>query len=124
MKQYIIFRKDIIADDMPLGKIMGQACHASVSAFELSDNDSILRWKETGETKIILCVKSEIQLENLYQKILSLNLPVSKIIDEGRTVFKNPTFTCLGIGPIENEDLEKITKKLRLLCWIHKIIPV
>lgn len=116
MKQFIIFRKDLLSVDIPLGKLMGQACHASVSAFTLSDENSIRLWKENGEAKIILAVKGEIQLENIYQKIKALDLPVVKVVDQARTVFSSPTFTCIGIGPIDNEELSKITKKLQLLC--------
>lgn len=114
LKQYIIVRKDIL-DIAPIGKMMSQAGHAAVGAFELAAADDILDWKEHGETKITLSVKGEIQLLNIIKKLEDANIPFSKIVDAGRTVFDAPTLTCVGVGPIEHDKLYDITRKLQLL---------
>ena len=40
---------------------------------------------------------------------------VSLVTDAGFTVFKEPTITCLGIGPIKEDDIGEDLKSLKLL---------
>jgi peptidyl-tRNA hydrolase len=114
MKQFIIIRKDLI-DIAPIGKMMSQACHASVGACRLVSTSDLTDWQSTGETKITLSVKNEFQILKIIDKLNEANIPHSKIIDEGRTVFDGPTLTCVGVGPMDHNTLNEITKKLQLL---------
>ena len=72
-------------------------------------------WLEGGQTKICLQIHSEEELLELHQKALSANLEANFITDAGRTEFNGvPTKTCLAIGPNKAEDIDKITKHLKL----------
>lgn len=131
-KQVIVIRKDL---NMPSGKLGAQIAHASEKAIfdmfkskttnnktvltlELDDNNkkdlAIKLWLSNRFTKVIVYVKSEEKLKEVYQKALNKNLPCSLIQDAGFTFFQEPTYTTVGIGPCFPEDFIGITDKLQL----------
>lgn len=138
-KQVILMRTDL---KMGPGKMVAQGGHASLSAL-LSypksfgcwdDNDPSLlnvefwaspedkvggpvqAWLTGSFVKVCLGVGSEEELEELLAKARNAGLLSSRIVDEGRTVFNGtPTLTCGAIGPAWVEDIDAITKHLRLL---------
>lgn len=71
----------------------------------------------TGEfTKIVLQVNSEEELLKLHADALTCNLPCSLIQDNGHTVFNGvKTYTTCAIGPAYPEEIDQITKHLKLL---------
>ena len=122
VKQVIVIRKDL---KMPPGKLAAQVAHASLGAFIDSGNrenyDLIIPitgpnkiWLDVEFTKICLMVNSEKELLDINKSLLYKNIPKSLVRDAGHTVFKEPTYTCLGIGPWHSEDLDKITGHLKL----------
>ena len=112
---------------MPSGKLAAQVAHASLGAFLASGTINQRRvlilkdevnkpWLEEEFTKICLMVDSEEELLRIYE-IVKANLtgiPHALIKDAGHTVFKDPTITCLGIGPWYSEVLDSFTGKLKL----------
>ena len=128
-KQVIVIRKDL---NMSAGKLAAQVAHASLGAFfqsaerRLSCVDNSIRslsiYKDTAcdewvngiFTKIIVYVKSEEALFNVYKKAREKGLPCALIKDAGLTEFSEPTNTCLGIGPCYPKEFEGVTNKLRL----------
>jgi len=72
-------------------------------------------WLNGIFTKIVVGCNSEEELLELHEKAKKTNLPVSLVIDAGRTEFKEPTKTCIAIGPAESEKIDKITGHLKLL---------
>jgi len=84
-------------------------------SLNIKKNSDLSIWLEKSFAKIILYVKSEESLLNLYKKLKDNNIVCELILDEGRTVFKKPTYTCLGIEPLEKEKLKPYLKRLRLL---------
>lgn len=130
IKQLIIVRKDL---EMPVGKLAAQVSHASLLSFlnsldkksrETEKNQEIYildksnysyNWIHGSFAKVVLGVKNESQLLK-YKKIAEENgIPFALIIDEGRTCFDgDPTITCLGVGPYDNDTLDKFFKRLRL----------
>ena len=131
-KQVIVVRKDLV---MPKGKMGAQIAHASLGPitqlFHINETDdeieltikinkhnktemAIYNWITNRFTKVVLYVKNEKQLLDVYNKAKDKNLPCSLIEDAGFTVFNEPTKTCLGIGPCYQEDLIGITDKLQL----------
>lgn len=102
---------------MPAGKAIAQGAHASVRAalISMSKSGSTYReWMQSGETKIVLAVKSETELARVLEKAKDAGLTTSLIQDEGRTVFTEPTFTAGAIGPADGKEIDKVTKRLRL----------
>lgn len=133
IKQLIVVRKDL---EMPVGKLAAQVSHASLLSFLnsldktdeknenaeknketyiLDKNNYSYDWIHGSFTKVVLGVKNESQLLK-YKKIAEENgIPFALITDEGRTCFdREPTITCLGVGPYDNDILDKFFKRLRL----------
>jgi PTH2 family peptidyl-tRNA hydrolase len=112
MKQVIVVREDL---GMPEGKLAAQVAHASVECVLKSDQKLVQAWKKEGMTKIVLGVKDKQHL------MLKMNLAKTKkvvcalIEDAGRTFFKEPTVTCLGIGPDTDEKIDEVTSNLKVL---------
>lgn len=132
-KQIIVIRKDL---GMRKGKMISQACHASLGAlltmcskneypddrfkYTLSfEKDSVLdKWLNGIFTKICLYVNSEDELKTLYNSIKnnSPEIPCVLIEDNGLTEFHGvKTATCIGIGPYWSEEIDVYTKDLPLL---------
>ena len=112
MKQVILVRNDL---KMPKGKLSAQVSHSSVEAVLKSDKDNVKEWRKEGMMKIILRVDSEKELLKYNQEAKDSGLITSLITDAGKTFFKEPTRTCLAIGPDKDEKIDKITGKLKLI---------
>ena len=112
MKQVILVRIDL---KMPKGKLSAQTAHASVEATLKSSKSLIDKWKDKGMKKIILKVNNKEELLSYKRKADKLNLTNALIKDAGKTFFSRPTITCLGIGPDENDKVDKLTKSLKIL---------
>ena len=103
---------------MGKGKLAGQVAHASLSAAEEAmdkRSDWFEEWKDGGQAKIVLKVQTEETLHELYRKARAARLPAALIADRGLTQLEPGTITCLGIGPGPDDELDRITGKLKLL---------
>lgn len=141
VKQIIVVREDL---NMSRGKIASQVAHASMKVlvdamqpivcgtfkadytaeyFNMMDgrflpleDPELKAWLEGSFTKIVVYVKSEEKLMNLYNKVKDAGLRVSLIIDNGTTEFGGvKTKTCIAIGPHAAERIDPFTKKYPLL---------
>jgi PTH2 family peptidyl-tRNA hydrolase len=115
MKQAIVVRSDI---QMGKGKVAAQVAHASLAAAEEAASRRPAwydEWKAEGQAKIVLKVSSESELQELFRKAKSAKLPSALIQDRGLTQLEPGTVTCLGIGPGPDDELDRITGKLKLL---------
>jgi len=132
-KQVIVIRKDL---NMSSGKLAAQVSHASIAPItkkmikteeksktiyklELNKKDdfdlAMELWLSNRFTKVVVYVKSEQALLNVYNKAKEKGLPCALIQDAGFTEFNGePTYTCVGIGPCFPKYFEGITNKLRL----------
>ena len=112
MKQAILVRNDL---KLPKGKLAVQVAHASIESVLKSKKEIIQEWRNEGMPKIVLKVKDLEELKQ-YQKLANNNKIITALItDAGRTFFKEPTITCMAIGPDENSKIDKIIKDLKLL---------
>lgn len=125
-KQVIVVN---VALNMPPGKLGPQVAHASVGAlFELGkkentvftlnyeEGSALQDWMLGSFTKVLVKVKSEAKLLSIYEKAKKEGKPCVLIQDEGRTFFEGvPTYTCVGIGPMHEDDFIGLTDKLQLL---------
>jgi len=121
VKQAIIIRKDL---KMPPGKLAAQVAHASLGALLASGDvgaNSVAiplkgpngPWLTDEFTKVCLMVRSERELLRL-KSVAMGKMPLALIKDAGHTFFKEPTYTCLGLGPFWSEEMDKITGELKL----------
>jgi len=112
MKQAIIIRSDL---KMGKGKIASQAAHASIAAYLDANGAARDRWKSGGMAKIVLKVSSESELTKLHSAAKRAGLPSELIMDRGLTQIEPGTTTAVAIGPAEDDVIDKITGKLKLL---------
>jgi len=120
------------------GKIIAQACHASLKIFfdrmekvywgdresPNSDNEydwvseltpEMEAWKEGAFTKVCVYVDSEEELLEIVRLSEQAGLPTALITDSGRTEFNGvPTNTCCAIGPAMSSKIDVITGELPL----------
>lgn len=111
-KQIIIVREDL---KLPKGKLAVQSSHASVDATLKSDKKIVQLWNKEGAKKVVLKVEDEGELLKYKQLAEDNGLKTALIKDAGRTVLEPSTTTCLGIGPDLEENIDKITGKLKMI---------
>jgi len=115
------------------GKYIAQGAHASMAAIlnEMSRTDdtgfvnltlkmksksSLYEWLNGGFAKITTYVDTEEELLALYDRAKAAGLRCALITDSGRTEFGGvPTNTCIAIGPDYAENIDPITKNLKLM---------
>jgi len=112
MKQVIVIRKDL---NMRKGKMVAQGSHASLSAYLRTEPDIRKQWMNEGQTKICVGVDSEEELQKIFAAANQAGLPAGYIRDAGHTELEPGTATAVGIGPAENDAVDKITGHLKLL---------
>ncbi len=112
MKQVMVVRNDL---KMGKGKIAAQCCHGSVGAYKNADPKKIKIWEDTAYAKVVCKVNSLEELLELKQKAIENKVPYFLVVDAGRTQLPSSTTTVLGLGPDEDEIIDKITGDLKLL---------
>jgi len=115
-KQAIVIRTDL---NMKVGKKCAQACHASLSAAEVSRSKDMTIYREwkrlSGQRKIVLKIDSEEAIRRLYQDVTDAGIAAYLVEDAGLTQLEPGTITALGIGPDKSENIDKFCEKLKLL---------
>ncbi|MEM5815286.1 MAG: peptidyl-tRNA hydrolase Pth2 [Candidatus Aenigmatarchaeota archaeon] len=112
LKQVIVVRKDL---KWKKGKLAVHVAHASLEAAFKTDKRRVEEWLRNGAKKVVLKVKDLKELNKIEKKLRNSRIEYVKISDAGLTQLKKGTITCIGIGPIEEEKIDKITGKLKLL---------
>lgn len=114
-KQVIIIRTDL---KMGVGKKCAQACHASLSASDLTrikDKTLWKNWKNSGQKKVILKVSSMEEMGLIFSQLQKHKIHSFLVKDAGLTQLAPGTTTALGIGPALSTEIDKITGDLKLL---------
>ena len=112
LKQVIVVRNDL---KLSKGKMSAQVSHASVEATLRSDKKLVKKWRDSGMKKVILECKDKKELFSLKMKAEQLGLTSALITDAGKTEIKPGTETCLGIGPDDEEKIDEVTGKLKMI---------
>lgn len=111
-KQVIILRKDL---DIGKGKLITHGIHAAVGAIRKLDNNVLEKWESEGSKKVVLKVNNLKELKEIESKLKKVKMPYFLVKDAGLTQLKSGTVTALGIGPVEEKEIDKVTGKLKLL---------
>ncbi len=112
-KQVIVVRKDL---KLSKGKMAAQVAHASLESFiktQKKHPEIAKRWLREGAKKVVVYAYDEKHLLEI--KELAKKFPNALIRDAGLTHLEPGTITCLGIGPFDEEELDKITGSLKLV---------
>ena len=112
MKQVILVRQDL---KLPKGKMSAQCAHAAVEAVLRSDKDKVKEWRSSGSGKIVVKVDNKEELYKYNQMAKDLRLTTALITDAGKTVIAPGTDTCVAIGPDDDDQIDKITRNLKLV---------
>lgn len=115
IKMYAVFARETLCQMEVEGKLAAQAGHAFLHAFwdaeELAKNNKdyaeiVRSYKEGNDArKISLVVDTVADLKWLYELYRDY-MGASLVEDCGYTIFKEPTITALGLGPIDDEFLK------------------
>jgi peptidyl-tRNA hydrolase len=119
IKMYCIFSQEAIdAMGGNRGKMAAQAGHAYLHSFWNALDEGF--WENTKgyrdsnkAMKICLVVPTTEELVTLYKSYIGV-CGNTLVKDAGMTVFKEPTITCVGIGPISEEDIGEDLKALKV----------
>ena len=114
-KMVICVRKDL---KLPKGKLAVQVAHAAVSCAIKSmkyDKENFEEWFDSGQKKVAVWVENEEEIWQLKSKCEESGIISSIVFDAGRTVVKEGTLTCLGIGPGKESEIDKLTSELKLV---------
>lgn len=112
LKQVILVRKDL---KLPKGKLAAQTSHASVEAVFNSEKHIVDEWRKQGMKKVVLKVEDKKELFQMKDIAENHNLKTAVITDAGKTVVMPGTVTCMAIGPAQEDEIDKITKHLKLV---------
>ena len=61
------------------------------------------------QTKIVLGCQDEAEMSEVMKLFQEAKIQVYLITDAGKTEFKEPTNTCVAVGPDWNDEIDKIT---------------
>ena len=111
MKQAIVARTDI---GMGTGKLAAQVAHASLSAYEKTDDRAAKKWKGGGQKKVVLKATDERTLYELSEIAEHEGIPNAVIRDAGHTQLEPGTVTTLAVGPAEDDLVDRVTGDLSL----------
>ena len=114
LKQVIAVRKDL---NLTKGKMSAQVAHASVECFRKARDiypQETKHWLHQGGKKVVVYVENKKELMELMKKTPEF-IPSKLIIDAGRTQLEPGTITCFGIGPYQADEIDRITKDLKLV---------
>lgn len=109
--QYLIVNSGL---GMQKGKTASQCAHASISVLEKIDDDIFEEWKNTGMKKVVLKVKDEKELVELFASA-KRELPCALIIDAGKTQIAPGSKTVFAAGPCDENKAQKYFSHLKLL---------
>ena len=128
-KQVIVMKKFPKARNMRTGKYIAQGAHASLGALlSLSrmstvgnnlviplDNEFVRDWVIGRFTKVTCYVETDEGLVFIHNSAKLAGIATALITDAGLTEFGGvPTLTAVGVGPDDEEKINKITGHLPL----------
>lgn len=111
MKQAVVARADL---GMGQGKLAAQVAHASLMAYENADDRTRSAWKGEGQKKVVLQANGEAPLFELADGAEREGIPHAVVRDAGHTELEPGTVTALGVGPGEDDLVDRVTGDLSL----------
>ena len=112
MKQVIVVNRSLA---LPKGKLAAQVAHAAVGAFVAANTRAQAAWLQVGMPKIVVYAADADALVQLETLARAQQIPACLVHDAGRTVLPAGTITCLGLGPVSAEIVDRLTGGLPLV---------
>ncbi len=111
-KQVMVVRSDL---KLSKGKIAAQVAHASLESYKKSSSEDQIEWEAWGSKKVVLKVDGLRELITLQKAASKARVPNALIKDAGKTEVEPGTVTVLGIGPCDEDEIDRITSHLSML---------
>lgn len=114
-KMVILVRQDL---KLQKGKMSAQVAHAAVESTlksEKNDPDTVRKWRDSGQKKVVLKVADEKELFQYKEDAKAAGLVTALITDAGKTHIAPGTTTCMAIGPDLENKIDKVTGSLSML---------
>jgi len=112
LKQVIVTRHDL---KMSKGKLAAQVAHGSLESALKASKIALSTWRRDGAKKVVLKAENTESLYRLKQQCEDTGVVCSLISDAGHTELAPGTVTVLGIGPDEEEKIDRLTGMLQML---------
>lgn len=101
------------------GKLSAQTGHAYLHSVWNSDEaypENVSAYREGLARKVTLVVETNEDLIRYRDLIEDLRIcATTTVVDAGLTVFKAPTMTCIGVGPVDRDLLPEWFKRIPVL---------
>lgn len=111
-KQVIIVRQDL---KLSAGKLCAQVAHASLGSFKKVPGKLSAMWDKQGSKKVVLKTEDLKTMVEIYEEAKRAGLACFMVKDAGRTQIPPGTITAVGIGPDDEEKIDKVAGKLKML---------
>lgn len=111
-KQVIVVRSDL---KLSKGKIAAQVAHASLESYKKSSSEDQIEWEAWGSKKVVLKIAGVREIVTLKKAASKAKVPNALIKDAGHTEVEPGTITTLGIGPCDEDEIDRITSHLKML---------
>eukprot|EP01057_Protomagalhaensia_wolfi_P002736 Protomagalhaensia_wolfi_Nauph_80__2735@NODE_2861_length_964_cov_15_057297_g2245_i0_p1_GENE_NODE_2861_length_964_cov_15_057297_g2245_i0NODE_2861_length_964_cov_15_057297_g2245_i0_p1_ORF_typecomplete_len207_score22_17PTH2/PF01981_16/4_5e45PhoR/PF11808_8/0_17PhoR/PF11808_8/5_4e02IncD/PF17628_2/0_13_NODE_2861_length_964_cov_15_057297_g2245_i0313933 len=115
LKMVLCVRTDLA---MGKGKIAAQCGHAALGLFQKCQRrhfGQLEKWQRQGQAKVVLKIKDEPEMHQLYAAALQAKVPAFIVHDAGRTQIASGSATVLAVGPASTSLVDSITGHLKLL---------
>ena len=115
MKQVIVVRSDL---KIGKGKLSAHVAHASLEGYKIAkakDSGVVSEWEGEGQKKVVVKVKDEAEMLEVYEQAKRARVPCALIRDAGLTQIAPGTITALAVGPWNEEEVDRLTGHLKLL---------
>lgn len=100
------------------GKLGAQLGHAYLHAYWDAEDrhpDRAAAYRASGcAKKVVLLCNDDEQMKALVESYRSV-CGITEVVDAGLTVFEQPTFTAVGLGPLKGCEREAVLAGLRVL---------
>lgn len=107
----VVFRADL---DMPRGKSEVQFGHAVAALMIAADQDTVAAYMAGSQLKLSMEADDEAAIDAIQRRAALRGVPCVKVSDAGRTVFGEPTVTCIGLGPMNKTNCNALTRNARM----------
>lgn len=111
LRMAIVFRPSL---DMPRGKSEVQFGHAIAMLMIAADQELVAAYMAGSQLKLSMEADDEVAFDAILSRAGLRGVTCVKVVDAGRTVFGEPTFTCIGLGPMNKTDCNALTRHARM----------
>ena len=103
---------------MGRGKVAAQCGHAAVACFKAAlaeQPELVAAWERVGQAKVVVRGGGEEGLLGVSKTARQAGLLVAEVRDAGRSQVEAGSLTVVGLGPANNQLVDKVAGKLKLL---------